>query len=236
MDKPVVDPRLAALYDEYVRKDKESEFLFMLYVILHFAFQEARTRARYAWSTWLRKHNEAKHDKNVNEWKTMFHNMSVKQIIKYQNTPYEKLPDALKRCNGRIVRKPCKNHYVRMYGLVPDTEAQKEITSSRITRYMEEHGFITSNQEGIHLDYKRFAEVCNEIGKYYDLRNAKGKRISGVRITARNIENYVEDRVTPKGDKFALLSVATGMPVKYLGGYGSVTMPPPSDPLTPYHK
>ena len=220
-----VDQRIAAVANEYIDNGKEYELARMLYVVLDALNQDDRKKASRAHASYKRKMNAPQRKAQKNRWKTFISSMTTEELIKFQNTPYELLPDWVKKLNPKIVKNPERNNYTRIYGLVDMDEHQKEISASRITRYMEKHGFKTTDEYGTHLDHKRFSEVVNEIGAMFDQKWENGLKGQKTRLTPRDTENYTESRVTPKGDKMALLCTATGLPLYYLAGYDEPDIP-----------
>ena len=231
--KEKFDPELAAWFNNKLEKGEIEDIVNQLYGLLDIVNQEIRKKVYQARAAWKRKTNAPVRKAARARVEAFFASMTPDELIKFQNTPWEELPEWLKEDLPKLVRHPEENNYVRIYDLVNKEQRQKEITASRITRYMENHGFITSNEEGTHLHYDKFAEVCNQLAEKYDLPWAHGKRMQKVRITKRDLQNYTECRVTPKGDKMAILAQATELPLWYLGGYLNNTEPEiaPKDPL-----
>lgn len=231
----VIDPRLVKLYNEYLKNDKEEEFIDMLYAILDMVDVDTRKRVYYGRAAQKRKAMYAERKLLRQKVEAYFAAMSEEELIEFQNTPWDQIPEWLREALPKLVMYPEENNFVRIYGLVGEKERQKEITGSRIVRYMEKNGFITSDEDGTHLHYDRFAEVCNEFAEKFDLPWRPGKKAQRTRITKRDLKNYTQCRVTPKHDKMAVLATATGLPLWYLGGYRDNT-PPNSDggsPLEP---
>ena len=226
-----IDARLVALYNEYLENGKEAEFIWMIYALLDlvtFAIRQKVYRARAAWK---RKMGAAERKVLRNKVEAYFASMTTEQWIEFQNKPWEEIPDWLKEALPKLVRNPETNNFVRIYDLVEETERQKEISASRLVRYLEAKRFITSDEEGTKIDYDRFIKVCDEVCEKYDLPRTKTKRQQKVRITARDIKNYTQCRVTPKGDKMAILTKVTGMPLWYLAGYKDNRVANSSNPL-----
>lgn len=221
----VIDPRLVALYEEYLEAGKEEEFADMLYALLDGIAVEVRQKVRRARANWKRKQTYQANKETRAKIEKFFADMTPEEWIQFQNTPWELLPEWIREAMPKLVRNPGECNFVRIYGLVDEKERQKEICASRLTRYMEKKGFITSDEEGTHLHYDRFAEVCNELAETYDLPWRPGKKAQRVRITKRDLKNYTQCRVTPKGDKLAVLATATDLPVWYLGGYLNNNVP-----------
>lgn len=231
----VIDPRLAKLYNEYLEAGKEYEFLNMIYALLDIVTVDVRQKVYRARAAWKRKMAEPFRKAERNRVEKFFQSMTPDEWIEFQNKPWNEIPDWIKDAMPKLVQHPEQCNYVRLYGLVDEKQRQKEISASRLTRYMEKYGFITSDDEGTHPHYDRFAEVCNEIAKNYDLPWTPTKNAQKVRITPRDLKNYTQCRVTPKGDKMAILAMATDLPVWYLGGYLQNKIPDitPANPLDP---
>lgn len=234
MNNPI-DPRLVALYNEYLENNKEKEFIDMIYALLDTVQQEVRQKVYRARAAWKRKVNAPINKVLRDRAEEYFNNMTTEEMIKFQNTPWKDIPDWLKKALPKLVKNPEECNFVRIYDLVNKEQRQHEISASRLTRYMEKKGYVTSDENGDHLHYDRFAEVCNELAEKYDLPWRPGKRAQKVRITKHDLKNYTECRVTPKGDKMAILTKATGLPLWYLGGYLNDGVPEiaPKDPLAP---
>jgi hypothetical protein len=135
----------------------------------------------------------------------------------------------------KLVRNPEECNFVRIYDLVSKSQRQQEISASRLVRYMEQKRLVTSKEGETKLHYDRFSQICNEKAEEYDLPWTPGKKAQKVRITTRDLKNYTQCRVTPKGDKMAILAKTTGLPLWYLGGYLRNTVPEitPNNPLEP---
>ena len=224
-DKHPIDPRLVALYDEYLENDDEEEFIWMLYMILDMA--TADIKARVASS---HRYQKMKESKNANKTtrqmiEEFFEAMTVEERIAFLNTPWEDQPEWIKENLTRLVKYPEEFNFLRIAGEVDEKARQKEIFGARLLRYMEKFRFVTSDEEGTKLDYKRFCNVCNELAKNYDLAARPGKRAQITRITPADLKSYTRERVTPKKDKLTTIAVAMNVPVSYLGGYGSNTPP-----------
>lgn len=214
-----IDPRLAALYNEYLEAGKEYEFLNMIYALLDTVTVDVRQKVYRARAAWKRKQAAPFRKLQREKLEAFFQNMSTEEWIKFQNTPWNEIPEWIREAMPKLVQHPEECNFVRIYGLVDEKERQKEICASRLTRYMEKKGFITSDENGTHPHYDRFAEVCNELAEKYDLKWRPGHKAQKVRITKRDLVNYTQCRVTPKGDKLAVIATATELPVWYLGGY-----------------
>lgn len=237
MNRRVIDPRLVALYNEYFEKGEEYEFIWMLYTLLDAVHQDIREKVRRAYAGMKRKMGAPKRKADKAKWDEYVKGMTPEQLIEFQNTPYDKMDEKAKKLNPKLVKNPERNNYARIYELIDPSEHQKEITASRLTRHLERTGFITSDEEGTHIDYHRFSEVANEIGKTFDQKKKGGLKGQHTRISSRDIKNYVESRVTPKGDKMALLAVTTGLPLWYLAGYENPNPPAKrTDPLARFSK
>lgn len=226
MNNFTIDPRLVAICDEYVKNKKEYEFAMMLYAILDELDADVLKKVRYDRAAWKRKETYADRKSARKRVEAFFKGLSTEELIKFQNTPWSELPDWLKQDLPKLVMFPEENNFVRIYGMVNENERQKEITASRITRYMEKKRMITSDEEGTKLHYDRLAEICNKVAEDYDLPWRPGKKAQRTRITKRDLKNYTQCRVTPKHDKMAILSVATGLPLWYLAGYKNPNTPP----------
>lgn len=230
-----VDPRLIAIYNEYLEAGKEKEFIEMLYMLLDAANQDVRMKVSHAHAAWKRKMGAPARKAMKSKIDAYFAAMTPDELIAFQNTPWEQLPEWIREAMPKIVRHPETNNFVRIYDLVNKPQRQKEITASRITRYMEKKRYVTSDERGDHLHFDNFVKVINEHAERYDLPWVPGKKAQSVRITKRDLRNYTECRVTPKGDKMAILAKATGLPLWYLAGYMKNTVPGngTDDPLVP---
>lgn len=230
-----IDPRLVAIYDEYLEAGKEEEFIDMLYALLDSVAVEVRQKVYRARAAWKRKMGAPARKALKSRIERYFADMSPEELIEFQNKPWEEIPDWIKEALPKLVRNPEECNFVRIYELVEASQRQQEISASRLTRYMEKKGFITSDEEGTHLHFDRFSEVCNEFAEKYDLPWRPGKKAQKVRITPRDLKNYTQCRVTPKGDKMAILTKTTGLPLWYLGGYLKPVVPEISsgNPLDP---
>ena len=233
MNYESVDPRLVAIYNEYLKAGKEEEFINMLYVLLDSVTQEIRQKVYRARAAWKRKMRAPELKAARNRVEKFFASMSPEELIEFQNKPWEELPEWLKEDMPKLVRHPEECNFVRIYDLVSKYQRQQEISASRIVRYMEKHRMITTDENGTSLNYGRFSEICNERAEEYDLPWVPGKKAQKVRISPRDLKNYTQCRVTPKADKMALLTRVTGLPLWYLGGYLNPAMPEvgPTDPL-----
>ena len=231
MNKNPIDPRLVALYNEYLEAGKEEEFIDMLYQLLDTVTPETRQKVYRARAAWKRKMGAPARKALKDRVEQFFAAMTPDELIAFQNTPWAEIPNWLKEALPKLVRNPETNNYVRIYDLVNKEQRQKEITGSRITRYMEGKRYVTSDEKGVHLHYDNFAKVLDEQAIGYDLPWTHGKRKQSVRVTKRDLKNYTECRVTPKGDKMALLVKTTGLPLWYLAGYMNDATPNVSDPL-----
>ena len=220
-----IDARLLALYDEYLKAGKEYEFIDMLYAILDQATEDVRRKVMHNRAAQKRKEGAPARKILKNKVEEFFNSMSPEELIKFQNTPYEELPEWLKEALPKIVQNPEACNFVRIYDLVHKNDRQQEIAASRITRYMEKHRLVTTFEGNVQLDYKRFSTICNELAEKFDLPWGPGKKAQRVRITPRDLQNYTECRVTPKGDKLAVLAAVTDLPVWYLCGYGKPEEP-----------
>lgn len=231
-----IDARLLALYNEYLKAGKEYEFIDMLYAILDQATEDVRRKVMHNRAAQKRKEGAPVRKILKNKVEEFFNSMSPEELIKFQNTPYEELPEWLKEALPKIVQNPEACNFVRIYDLVHKNDRQQEIAASRITRYMEKHRLVTTMPGYAKpvLDYKRFAKICNEYAVNFDLPWGLGRKAQRVRITARDLQNYTECRVTPKGDKLAILASVTNLPVWYLCGYGKSEAMPSNNkhPLT----
>ena len=228
-----VDPRLVAIYNEYLETGKEEEFIDMLYELLDSVTLEIRQKVYRARAAWKRKMGAPARKALKSRVEQYFAAMSPKDLIEFQNKPWEEIPEWVREALPKLVRHPEECNFVRIYDLVSKSQRQQEISASRLTRYMEKNGFITSDEEGTHLHFDRFSEVCNEKAKEYDLPWRPTKKAQQVRITPRDLKNYTQCRVTPKGDKMAILTKTTGLPLWYLGGYLKPAVPDisPESPL-----
>lgn len=231
----IVDARLVAIYDEYLKAGKEAEFITMLYILLDSVTLKIRQQVYRARAAWKRKMGTPARKAMKNRVEQFFASMSPKELIEFQNKPWEEIPEWLREALPKLVQHPEECNFVRIYDLVSKSQRQQEISASRLIRYMEKERLIKSDEEGTHPDYDKFSEICNEIAEKYDLPWCGKKKAQKVRITARDLKNYTQCRVTPKGDKMAILTKATGLPLWYLGGYMRNTVPDinPANPLTP---
>ena len=214
-----IDPRLVALYNEYLKEGKEEEFIEMIYALLDTVDPITRKKVYQHRAAQKRKENTPVRKIQKEKLEQFFEGMSPEELIAFQNTPWSEIPDWIKEAMPKLVQNPERCKYVRIYGLVNDKQRQREIAASRITRYMESKGFITSFEGKTTLHYENFSKVCNEIAEKYDLKWRPGQRGQRTRITPRDLKNYTQARVTPKGDKMAILTIATGLPLWYLSGY-----------------
>lgn len=226
-----IDPRLVALYNEYLENNSEEDFIYMLYMILDMCTLEIRKKISHVFAAWKRRINKVKNDAMKAKIEAYFDKMTTEELIKFQNTPWNELPDWLREALPKIVKNPEQCNFTRIYDLVSKKERQQEICASRITRYMEKNRIMTTDETGRKLDYDRMAEICNEVAVNYDLPATTKKAAQRVRITPRDLKNYTRCRVTPKSDKMAVLATVTGMPVWYLSGYGDNDIPETSTPL-----
>lgn len=229
-----IDARLLALYNEYLENNKEYEFINMLYAILDQSKFETRRKVMHDRAVQKRKESAEERKTTRAKIEAFFASMTPEELIQYQNTPYEQLPEWLKEAMSKIVQNPESCNFVRIYDLVRKGERQQEIAASRLTRYMENHGLITTFEGETTLHYEKFSEICNELAAKYDLSWGPGQKAQRVRITPRDLKNYTQCRVTPKGDKLAVLAAVTDLPVWYLCGYGKAEEPPKTNkhPLT----
>jgi len=230
-DNHPIDQRLVALYNEYLENDEEKEFIWMLYEILDMATPEIKARVARS-----HRYLKMKESKRVNKTthqmiEDFFGAMTVEERIKFLNTPWADQPDWIKENLTKLVKYPEEFNFLRIAGEVSESSRQKEVFGARLLRYMEKYRFITSDEEGTKLDYKRFCEVCNTLAEKYDLASRPGKRAQITRITPADLKSYTQERVTPKKDKLTTIAVAMNVPVAYLGGYGSNTPPTSSAPL-----
>lgn len=221
-----IDVRLEAIYEEYKNNGKTETFADMLYELLDKMDQELLKKVRRARGVWKRRTNKVARENMKKKIDDFFAKMSIEELIKFQNTPWNDLPDWLKEADPKLVQHPEACNYVRIYGLAGKAQRQKEIAASRIVRYMEKNRLITSTEKGTKLNYEKFADICNELAEKFDLPWLDGKKAQKVRITARDLKNYTQERVTPKSDKMAVLASVTDLPLWYLSGYGDNNNPP----------
>lgn len=235
MNFEYVDPRLVAIYNEYLKNDKEEEFINMLYALLDSVDPELRQKVSRARAAWKRKMKAPERKAAKSRVEAFFAAMSPEELIEFQNKPWEDIPDWLKEALPKLVQHPEECNFVRIYELVSKPQRQHEISASRLVRYMEKKRMITSDENGTHLHYDRFSQICNEKAEEYDLPWTPAKKAQKVRITPRDLKNYTQCRVTPKGDKMAILAKTTGLPLWYLGGYLNPAIPDikPDNPLDP---
>jgi len=225
-----IDPRLVAIYNEYLKKDKEEEFIWMLLLILDLAtvdvVEKIKRKHRY-WKMKETRDQNKSHRKVVEEY---FRKMSPDERIEFLNKPYEEQSEWVKENIPDLVKYPEEFNFLRIAGEVPKEEYQKERFGARLIRYMEKSRFLTSDENGTKLDLERFCEVCNELAMKYDLARRKGHRAQRTRITPLDLKGYTQKNVTPKKDKLTTIAVAMDVPVAYLGGYGDNDPPPPPPP------
>ena len=171
-----IDPRLVALYNEYLENNKEEEFINMLYAILEMSTPEIRQKVRYARAVWKRRLTKVERDKARKLVDEFFAKMTPDELIKFQNTPWEDIPVEIREAMPKLVMHPEECNFVRIYELVNKNERQNEIVASRITRYMEKHGMITSDESGLKLHYERFCELEREEIERYKKKEKKDDR------------------------------------------------------------
>ena len=214
-----IDARLIAIYNEYLESGKEKEFIEMLYALLDICTVDVVNDVKKA-----RRYSKMKETRVKNKnfrimYDAYLEKMTPEERIAFLNTPWEEMPEWIKEGNPRMVKYPEEFNFLRIAGEVNKEERQKEIFGARIVRYMEKYGMITSDEEGTHLHYKRFSEICNELAEKYDLAWRPGHKAQRTRVTPTDFKGYTSDRITPKKDKLVTIAIATGLPMSYLGGY-----------------
>lgn len=133
--------------------------------------------------------------------------MSVRQKIKFLNTPYNELPTILQ---PGMTRRPQKFNFVRMQH--PRIGQQHETFAARLLRYRHKY----------HLTEQKFCDVCNEYASKFDIKDENGKIRQKTRITLRDLSNYENFNISPKIDKMMVISGATQIPLDYFAGYGEL--------------
>ena len=220
-----IDARLIAIYDEYLKNDKEKEFIEMLYAMLDIATQEVVADVAKKHRYEKMKATRGKNKTIRQQIEAFFANMSAEDRIAFLNTPWENQPEWIKENMKDLVRYPEEFNFLRIAGEVAKSARQKETFGARLVRYMEAHGFITSDEDGTKLHFENFSDVCNELAEKYDLARRPGHRAQRTRITTSDLKGYTTRNITPKKDKLTTIAVAMDVPVTYLGGYGSNTPP-----------
>lgn len=132
--------------------------------------------------------------------------MTVEQKIRFVNTPYKDMPDALKE---GMTHRPQMFNFVRY--TKPHIGRQKETFAARLIRYRDKYN----------LTEQGFCDICNEFAQKYDLPATKDQRAQRTRITLRDIHNYENFNVCPKIDKMTIIAEAMGVGIDYFGGYGA---------------
>lgn len=224
-----VDQRLTALYNEYLENDNEEEFVWMLYLILDTVTPEIKKHVMSNHRSYKRKQTKGEEAVINQKLKDFIDGMTIEERINFQNTTWDEQPDWIKENHKKLVKHPEAFNDMRISGSVKKTARQNEVFASRVLRCMEQRGFVTSDEEGTKLDYKRFSDLCNDLAKDYDLPAVHGKRAQRTRVTPADIKSYIEDCVTPKRDKMTVIAEALDVPMGYLGGYGSNTPPKTND-------
>ncbi len=135
-------------------------------------------------------------------------NMTPAQKIAMLNTPYSQLPDELK---PGMVHRPQKFNFIRMKHL--NIGAQTETFSARLIRYCDKYS----------LTPQRLCEICNEYAAQFDLPATSTRPSQRIRITMRDLKEYMNYNVCPKIDKMMVIAGATDMPLDYFAGYGPNT-------------
>ena len=229
-----IDARLVKLYNEYLKNDKEEEFLRMLYALLDMATPAIKAKV-------ARSHRYYKMKLTREERKTLrqkleayLNAMTPEQRIEFLNTPWEKLPEWIKEGFPEMVKFPGQFNFLRIAGEVAREERQHETFGARLVRYMEAHGFVTSSEKGTKLHFDHFSEVCNELAEIFDIPATKTRKGQRTRVTVRDLQNYTSCNVTPKIDKLTTIAVAMDCPMTYLGGYGPNEPPKNGPTFGPY--
>ena len=229
-----IDARLIAVYNEYLEKGKEKEFVEMLYALLDICTEDVVDEVKKARRYTKSKETRIKNKFFQEQYDAYLEKMTPEELIEFLNTPWEDMPEWIKEGCPKMVKYPEEFNFLRIAGEVEKDERQKEIFGSRLVRYMEKYGMITSDEQGTHLHYKRFSEICNELATKYDLARRPGHKAQRVRITPMDLKGYTSIRTTPKKDKLVTIAMATGMPVSYLGGYRDDEPPTiGTDPINP---
>jgi len=213
----MIDARLIAIYNEYLGNNQEAEFINMLYELLDSVTPDLRVNVAKDRRVQKMKETKAERKAAKQRFEAYLNAMTPEERIEFLKTPWEKMPDWIKDMG--LVRFPEEFNFLRIAGIVSENERQKETFGCRLIRYMESHGFITSDEEGTKLHYDRFAEVCNNLAEKYDLAWRPGHKAQKTRITTSDLKGYTTKNITPKKDKLTAISVATGVPIAYLGGY-----------------
>ena len=219
-----IDQRLLDIRDEYFNNGKEDDFVWMLYMLLDISTEYVHTHV-------MHKHNAGKaaETKRANApkkkiFEELFEDMTIQERIDALNMNWEDMPNWMKE-NAEVVKWPEEFNSLRVSGKVSKDARQKEVFGARLLRCMQKYGFVTSDNKP---DYDRFTEYANAFAADYDLAARPGKRAQHTRVNNPDMKAYTQKRVTPKRDKFAVISAMMNVPEEYLGGYGSNT-PPASD-------
>lgn len=209
-----IDQRLAALYYEYVEKGEETKFIDMLLFLIERSPVTARRNEENQKTKDAEKAERNYKRKVAQERKD---EMTIDERIKFLNTPFVEVPDDLR--DDRLVEHPQEFNFIRFAD--PDAGLQKETFGARLIRYMYAHGFTTTDEETgkEKLDVERFSQVCKEFAKQFDTPARRGHRPQKTRVTATDLNNYVNWNICPKIDKMTVISEAMNVDIEYLGGY-----------------
>ena len=214
-----IDQRLAALYNEYCKAGKEEEFISMLYALLDKATTEIVERVAKEHRYSKMKATRVANKDMKRRFEAYLAAMSPEERIEFLNRPWNEQPEWIKENITDLVKYPEQFNFLRVAEIVNESERQKETFGARLVRYMETHGFITSDEEGTKLHYENFSAVCNKLAEKYDLERRPGRKAQKTRISTSDLKGYTSKNITPKKDKLTVISAATGIPIAYFGGY-----------------
>lgn len=215
-----IDQRLAALYNEYVENGKENEFIDMLLTLIGSSPVTARKQKEHEEK---KAKEKAERNKKRETAQSIKDAMTINERIEFLNTPFVELPDALR--DDKLVLHPQELNFVRFAD--PGAGLQRETFAARLIRYMDSHGFVTTDEEtgNVKLDLERFSQICDEFAKPFDTKARRGHRPQKTRVSPTNLNSYVNWNITPKIDKLTVISEAMNCDIEYLCGYRDDTPP-----------
>ena len=140
-----------------------------------------------------------KYHQDLSESRAIKAKMSFSEVVDFLNTPYLAMSEMMQ---VDMTKRPTAMTAVKMF-YEDDEYMQVQTPGSRI--FQLRHKMKKSRPE--------FARFVSYYGEPYNTK-----------LTVLDLENYELYNVTPKIDKMKLISLATGVSIDYLSGYGSVNI------------
>ena len=212
-----VGAELAKLYHKEIKAGRSRNFILQLLVIILGSeyFEEMTKEEKEA-----KEHTKQEKKERIAAWEKYLEGLGIEEWAKTINTPYHDLPKEIQALYPYEIPKYKESFDdFRMLGRVKRNSRQNEIFSARLVKYLWQNGYVTTDETGDHINYRRVAKDINEYLVQYDLPATKTCRAQYTRVSERGLRSYCTQLTTPKRSRFTGIAQALDIPEVYLAGY-----------------